>query len=99
MRVKSMDEPRMLVSRRHIDPITAIMVVVTALALLGAAWLQTRPQENESPVVGALARQLRLLDLETSDPVVLVGLPGKVVWVVFWSADSTSALSSLAPIE
>ena len=34
---------------------------------------------------------LRLLDLETSEPVVLVGLRGKVVWVVFWSADSPSA--------
>ena len=43
------------------------------------------------PAVGALAPPLRLLDLETSEPVVLVGLRGKVVWVVFWSADSASA--------
>jgi peroxiredoxin len=69
-------------------------------SLLGAVWLRTRrPPQNEPPAVGALAPPLRLLDLETSEPIVLVGLRGKVVWVIFWSADSTSARSSLAAIE
>jgi hypothetical protein len=95
-----MDEAIDIPTKRRIDGVAAIMVVVTAASLLGAAWLRTRRSPaDEPPAVGALAPPLRLLDLETSEPVVLVGLRGKVVWVVFWSADSGSARSSLATIE
>ena len=76
------------------------MVGVTVASLLGAVWLRVRRMpENEPPAVGSLAPPLRLLDLETSEPIVLVGLRGKVVWIVFWSADSNSVGSSLAAIE
>jgi hypothetical protein len=95
-----MDEASDIPTRRRIDGITAIMLVVTAASLLGAAWLRTkRLPENEPLAVGALAPPLRLLDLETSEPIVLVGLRGKVVWVVFWSADSRSRGSGMAAIE
>jgi hypothetical protein len=95
-----MDEAVDIPTKRRIDGVTAIMVVVTAVSLFGAAWLRTRrPSADEPPAVGAIAPPLRLLELETSEPVVLVGLRGKVVWVVFWSADSTSARSDLAAIE
>jgi hypothetical protein len=95
-----MDEAIDIPPKRRIDGVTAIMVVVTAVALLGAAWLRTRrPPADEPPAVGAIVPPLRLLDLETSEPVVLVGLRGKVVWVIFWSADSKSARSDLAAIE
>jgi hypothetical protein len=98
-RGKLMDEASDIRTKRRIDGITALMVVVTVASLLGAAWLQSRRRpQNEPPAVGALAPPLRLLDLETSEPIVLVGLRGKVVWVVFWSADSASAGSSLAAI-
>ena len=95
-----MDEARDIPTRRRIDGITATMIVVTVALLLGAAWLWTRRlPENEPPAVGKLAQLLRLLDLETSEPVILVGLRGKVIWVVFWSADSPAGRSSLAAIE
>ena len=95
-----MDEASDVPTRRRIDGITAIMVVVTVASLLGAVWLRVRRMpENEPPAVGSLAPPLRLLDLETSEPIVLVGLRGKVVWIVFWSADSNSVGSSLAAIE
>lgn len=95
-----MDEASDIPTKRRIDGITTIMVVVTVASLLGAAWLRTRRlPEDKPPAVGTLAPPLRLLDLETSEPTVLVGLRGKVVWVVFWSADSTSGGSSLAAIE
>jgi len=95
-----MGEAREVPLRRRIDGITTIMVAVTAASLLGAAWLRTRrPPANEPPALGGLAPPLRLLDLETSEPLVLVGLRGKVVWVVFWAADSPSAFSSLAAID
>jgi peroxiredoxin len=95
-----MDEATDIPTKRRIDGITVIMVLVTATSLLGAAWLRTRrPSESEPPAVGGLAPPLRLLDLATSEPIVLVGLRGKVVWVVFWSAESPSGGSSLAAIE
>jgi hypothetical protein len=95
-----MDEPIDPPRRRRPDPVTAIMMAVTATALLAAIWLKTRGMpENEPPRVGALAPPLRLLDMETSEPLALVGQRGKVVWVVFWSATSPSPSSSLAAIE
>ncbi len=42
---------------------------------------------------------MRLIDPETSEPVVLVGLNSKVVWVVFWSAAAPSGRSCLAELE
>ena len=95
-----MDEASDMPTKRRIDGITAIMVVVTVASLVGAAWLRTRrlPQD-EPPAVGTVAPPLRLLDLETLEPIVLVGLRGKVVWVVFWSADSRSRGSSLAAMN
>ena len=95
-----MDEPIDPPRRRRPDPVTAIMMAVTATALLAAIWLKSRgTPENEPPRVGALAPPLRLLDMETSEPLALVGQRGKVVWVVFWSATSPSPSSSLAAIE
>jgi hypothetical protein len=95
-----MDEANDIPTKRRIDGATAIMMAVTAAALLGAVWLRARRSpHDESPAVGALAPPLRLRDLETSEPVVLVGLRGKVIWVVFWSAESNSAHLSLAALE
>jgi hypothetical protein len=96
----SMDEPIDPPRRRRPDPVTAIMMVVTAAALLGAIWLRTKDTPgNEPPSVGAVAPPLRLLDLENSEPLMLVGQRGKVVWIVFWSAESPSGQASLAAIE
>jgi hypothetical protein len=96
-----MDEASDMPTKRRIDGITAMMVVVTVASLVGAAWLWTRglPENEPLAAVGALAPPLRLLDVETSKAIVLVGLRGKVVWVVFWSADSTLGGSTLAAIE
>jgi hypothetical protein len=95
-----MVEPSEPPRRRRADPVTAIMLVVTAIALLGAIWFKTKGTPGmDPPSVGAVAPPLGLLDLETSEPLVLVGQRGKVVWVVFWSAASPSASSNLAAIE
>lgn len=94
-----MDEPSDRPRRRRPDPVTAIMMLVTATALLGAIWLKTKGTAVNEPRVGAMAPPLRLLDMETSEPILLVGQRGKVVWAVFWSATSPSASSSLAAIE
>ena len=49
--------------------------------------------------MGVEAPPLRLIDPETSEPIVLAGLNDKVVWVVFWSAASPSGRSCLAELE
>jgi hypothetical protein len=76
------------------------MVIITAAALAGATWLRYRLwPASELPEIGALAPPIRLRDLDTSEPLVLAGLRGKVVWVVFWSADSSTGRSSLPALE
>ena len=79
------------------------MMLVTLAALVGAAWLRfgrsSATGGRRRAAVGAEAPPLRLIDLETSEPVVLVGLNSKVVWVVFWSAGAPSGRSCLAELE
>lgn len=90
--------------KRRVDLVTAVMMVLTLIALGGTAWLRfgRSPFSAESSMaaVGSPAPPLRLIDRETSEPVVLVGLNRKVVWAVFWSSRSpkgtgTSCLAEL----
>src|SRR5262245_57879167 len=91
-------------ARRRIDAVSALMSAVTLAALFGAAWVRYGPGSSPvTPVVtiGAPAPPLRLIDPETSEPIVLLGLANKVVWVVFWSAESpvgSSCLRELAAV-
>lgn len=95
-----MDEASDIPTKRRIDGITALMVLVTVASLVGAAWMRARrTQEYQLPRVGALAPPLRLLDLQTGEEIVLVGIRGKVVWVVFWSAEARSGGLGLPPVE
>jgi hypothetical protein len=101
-----MDEtPRGHSCRRRVDVVTALMSVVTVAAVVGAAWLRYGPTSSrEQPAagdvsVGAEAPPLRLLDLKTSEPMVLVGLSDRVVWLVFWSAGSPSGRACLPELE
>ena len=76
------------------------MVVATALALAGTAWLRYGPvPQAEPPKVGATPPPLRLLDPVTGEPLVLIGLRGKVVWVSFWSAGTRPGRADLAAID
>jgi hypothetical protein len=94
-----MNEPTEIPPRRRIDWVSGLMAGVTVAASLGAAWFYFGRQPSErSLVVGSPAPLLQLIDLETSEPLVLAGLHGKVVWIVFWSAGSTSGPSSLPVI-
>ena len=95
-----MDEPTAMPPRRRIDAMSGLMSAITLAALIGAVWMRFGPSSRESPTVavGRAAPPLRLLDMETSEPLVLVGLEGKVVWVVFWSAEAASGRSCLAEL-
>jgi hypothetical protein len=95
-----MDEMTEMWTRRRIDPSNAFLLLVTATALLGAAWLRYGSHPADEPLtVGAKVPPLQILDLETSEPLVLLGLSGKVVWITFWSVESASAPSSLKALE
>lgn len=88
--------------KRRIDAMTALMTLVTLLALAGAAWLRFgRPSSSESSTatVGAEAPPLRLTDLETAEPIVLIGVNDKVAWVIFWSAGAPSGRACLAELS
>ncbi len=95
-----MDEASDIPTKRRIDGITAVMVSVTALSLVGAAWLHVKQQQpdNQSLSVDSVAPPLRLLDLDTGEPIVLVGLRGKIVWVVFLSVGSPTGEKNLAAV-
>jgi hypothetical protein len=89
-------------SRRRWDAMTALMILITIAALVGSAWMRFGPGASSRPpaaTVGSIAPILRLLDLETREPLVLVGLRGKVVWLVFWSAGSPVSPSCLEELE
>jgi hypothetical protein len=88
--------------KRRVDAMTGLMMLATLVALASAAWM--RFGRSSSPVapdatVGAEAPALRLIDPETAEPIVLVGLNDKVVWVVFWSAASPSGRACLSEVE
>ncbi len=99
------ETPREHSCRRRVDVVTALMTVVTVTAIVGAAWLRYGPASSRArPAagdvsVGAEAPPLRLLDLETSEPMVLLGVGDRVMWVVFWSADSASGRACLPELE
>jgi hypothetical protein len=95
-----MDAATEIRSRRRIDPMSALMIVMTAAGLLGAAWLRFGPSPLPSPpAVGGLAPPVQVLDLDSSEPMVLAGLRGKVVWIVFWSASSESGPATLPALD
>jgi hypothetical protein len=88
--------------KRRIDAMGAVMMLVTLAALSGAAWMRfgrSSAPEASTATVGAPAPPLRVIDLETSEPVVLAGLNSNVVWVVFWSAGTPSSRSCLAELK
>lgn len=88
--------------KRRVDPVPGLMMLVTLVALAGAGWLRfgrSSVSEVSTAVVGAEAPPLRLIDAETSEPIVMAGLSDKVAWVVFWSAESPSGRTCLRELE
>ncbi len=75
------------------------MAAVSIVALLVAAWFRSGSATSVKPLsIGDSAPLVQLIDLESSEPVLMVGLKGKVVWFVFWSAEAHDAPKTLAAI-
>jgi hypothetical protein len=74
-----------------------VALVLAAGAVLGyTAWLRYGPKgPGEPPGVGQRPPALGLLDVRTREPLVLVGLRGRVVWISFLAADSPTQLAGL----
>jgi hypothetical protein len=79
----------------------AVLVGGLTLVIVGwTAWLRFGPApEPEPPAVGSALPPLKLMSLEDSEPVVLLGRKGKVVWLVFWSARSPSGREILPRLQ
>lgn len=81
------------------------MSAVTVAAIVGVAWLRYGPTSSSDRssstelAMEAEAPPLRLLDVKTSEPMVLIGLGDRVVWVVFWSAAAPSGRECLEEME
>ncbi|HEV3162562.1 MAG TPA: TlpA disulfide reductase family protein [Isosphaeraceae bacterium] len=85
---------------RRLDYVSLAMALVAVLALGKVAWLRFGPPAGfEPPKVGTVPPPLRLLDLNSVEPIVLLGLREKVVWVTFWSASSPSGQDDLKELE
>ena len=85
---------------RPFDWVSLLMALVTILVVGAAAWLRFAPRSSiEPPAVGSMLPPLRLLDLQSSEPLVLLGLKGRIVWVVFWSPDTQTGRQVLPQLE
>ncbi len=75
--------------RRGPDLLNAVMLGFTVIFLLGSAWIRFGPKEKPpSLVVGDIAPLIRLNDLEGQEPIVMLGLRNRVLWLTFWSVKS-----------
>jgi hypothetical protein len=85
--------------RRRIDSTAALVALTTVVALSWFGWRRFGPgPAAEPPGIGVVPPPLRLLDADTGEPLVLLGLKGKVVWVAFWSAESAAGRSDLSAL-
>ena len=84
----------------RLDRVSVLSALVTLVLVGWTAWLRFDPASRpEPPAVGLALPPLRLLDLETAEPLVLLGAKGKVTWIVFRSAGSPSGRASLSKLE
>ena len=84
----------------RLDRVCLSLGLMTLVVVGWTAWLRFSPRSRpEPPAVGQALPPLRLLDLKTSEPMILLGSKGKVTWLVFWSANSPSESTGLARLE
>jgi hypothetical protein len=84
----------------RVDWWTVLLGGFTLVIVGWTAWLRFGPAPKpEPPAVGSTLPPLHLMRLDDSEPLVLLGLRGKVVWLVFWSARSSSGRESLPRLE
>ena len=76
-------------TERRVDWLSVFMAAITLAAAGWAAWWYLARAGRPTPLaVGAHVPPFALLDLETSERLLMAGQKGKVLWMVFWSADS-----------
>lgn len=82
------------------DKVSAALAFVASVVVAWFVWfLVGPPLAAEPPALGTRPPTLRLIDPATAEPLVLLGLRGKVVWLTFWSADGPTGESDLADLE
>jgi hypothetical protein len=85
---------------RRLDRVSVVLASVTLLLVAWTTWLRFGPAPPpDPPAVGQVLPPLRLLDIETAEPLVLLGARGNITWIVFWSAGSQSGRAGLTKLE
>lgn len=74
--------------------------LITAALVVATAWLRFGPGLwTAPPKVGSHLPPARLDRLEGSEPLLLLGIEGRVTWLVFLSAESAEGLAALPRLE
>ena len=86
-------------SVRRIDWLSALMAAVALAAIGWAVWRHLARIDRQTPLaVGSDLPPFALLDLKNSERLLMAGQKGKILWLVFWSADSNRGREDLAQL-
>ena len=77
-----------------------LLAALTIGLLAAAAWIRFGPGIRPSPLLlGSRLPPTRLERLESTESLLLLGLEGKVTWLVFFSSDSVDGVAVLPRLE
>lgn len=82
---------------RQIDWLSVMAVAIAMAAFGWAAWRYLVADARQTPLaVGSYVPPFALLDLERSERLLMTGQKGKILWLLFWSAESNLGREDLA---
>ncbi len=85
---------------RRFDRVSVVLAILTVLFVGWTAWLRFRPTPRPATLaVGAALPPLKLIELETAQPLLLLGTKGNVTWIIFWSASSATGKECMENLE
>ncbi|APW63612.1 hypothetical protein [Paludisphaera borealis] len=85
---------------KRYDRPSAVLGLITLALVIATAWLRLGPGLWPTPpTVGSLLPPTRLERLQDDEPLLLLGVEGRVTWLVFLSAESVEGRAVLPQLE